>query len=156
MNVRALARTAMGRRLLRAHLLRGRAEIIGGVNDSPWDALTSDEQAFLINSYEIDILPGVWGDLEEPLLSAPPGALAEVLLRLVDRGWIAVCEVEPWTAPDGRAGFQPGPPLPRESLPELLADPLAWEYPEDDWIGALTLVETDAGRKITRKGAGEG
>ncbi|MFD7235435.1 hypothetical protein ACFWAT_08995 [Streptomyces syringium] len=131
------------------------------MNDSPWDDLTwddltSDEQAFLINSYEIDILPGVRGDLEEPLLSAPPDALAEVLLRLVDRGWITVCEVEPWTAPDGHPGFHPGPPLPRESLPALLADPRHWEYPEDAWTGALTLVETAAGRNITRKGAGAG
>ncbi|WP_432830337.1 hypothetical protein [Dactylosporangium sp. CA-092794] len=40
---------------------------------------------------------------------------------------------------------------PRRDLPGLLADPATWEYPDDvTWIGAVTLVETEAGKKISR------
>ena len=38
----------------------------------------------------------------------------------------------------------------------LLADPATWEYLDDpSWIGALTLVETEAGRTISRMSAEE-
>ncbi|MFI7517783.1 hypothetical protein ACIBVK_30265 [Micromonospora echinofusca] len=38
----------------------------------------------------------------------------------------------------------------------LLADPASWEYLGDSsWIGALTLVETEAGRTISRMSADE-
>ncbi|MDX2388508.1 MULTISPECIES: hypothetical protein [unclassified Streptomyces] len=121
-----------------------------------WEALTESERAFLINSYEIDILPGVRGDLEEADQSAPVGELAQILLGLVDRGWIEVCRVTPWTSPTGREGFRPGAPVPRDRLQALLRDAANWEYPEDgDWIGALTLVETAEGQKITRLQPGE-
>ncbi|MFD4246841.1 hypothetical protein ACFWP3_35420 [Streptomyces sp. NPDC058525] len=121
------------------------------VSKQEWEALTESERAFLINSYEIDILPGVWGDLDEAGHSSPVGELAQVLLGLVDRGWIEVRRVAPWTSPAGQEGFQPGELVPRDRLPALLCDAANWEYPEDgDWIGALTLVETAEGRKITR------
>ncbi|MFD9455700.1 hypothetical protein ACFWBC_21765 [Streptomyces sp. NPDC059985] len=126
------------------------------MSEQEWGALSESERAFLINSYEIDILPGVWGDLAEADQSSPVGELAQILLDLVDRGWIEVCMVTPWTSPTGRAGFRPGAPVPRDRLPELLRDEANWEYPQDgDWIGALTLVETAEGQKITRLQPGE-
>ncbi|RPK69185.1 hypothetical protein EES43_00010 [Streptomyces sp. ADI96-02] len=105
----------------------------------------------MVNSYEIDILPGVWGDLDEADQSRPVNELARILLDLIDRGWIEVRRFAPWTSPAGENGFQPGELVPRDQLPAILEDSANWEYPEDgNWIGALTLVETDAGKKITR------
>ncbi|WP_327365534.1 hypothetical protein [Streptomyces sp. NBC_01217] len=113
-----------------------------------WDALTRSEEAFMVNSYEIDILPGVRGDLDQ---SRPVSELAEILLALIDRGWIEVRRIAPWASPSEENGFQPGELVPRHQLPAVLEDAAAWEYPEDgDWVGALTLVETEAGKKITR------
>ncbi|MGW5003502.1 hypothetical protein ACWEP8_38280 [Streptomyces hydrogenans] len=115
------------------------------------DQLSSAERAFLINAGEIDILAGVWGDLDEPLHSGPASALVPILLPLIDRGWIAVCRLVPWTAPDGRLGTQPGLPIPRQDVPAVLADDENWEYPKSgDWLGCLTLSLTEAGRKIHR------
>ncbi|WP_037946547.1 hypothetical protein [Streptomyces thermolilacinus] len=113
--------------------------------------MTSEERAFMINATEIDVLPGVRGDLPEPLASASGAELAAVLLPLVDKGWIEVCPVVPWTAPDGSEGYQPGPAFPREDLPALLADDGRWEYAEDrDFTGGLTLTLTEAGERIPR------
>ncbi|MGY1453207.1 hypothetical protein [Streptomyces sp. SS8] len=113
--------------------------------------LSSAERAFMINASEIDILPGVWGDLPEPLASGPASELVPILLSLVDKVWINVSRVIPWTAPDGTAGFQPGPPLPRVSLPGLLADDSNWEYTADfEFMGALTLTLTEEGDRIQR------
>ncbi|MEU9464020.1 hypothetical protein ACUN29_00585 [Streptomyces sp. WC2508] len=116
-----------------------------------WDTLTKSEEAFMVNSYEIDILPGVWGDLDEADQSRPVNELAGILLALIDRGWAEVRRLAPWTSPAGENGFQPGELVPRDQLPAILEDAANWEYPEDgNWIGALTLVETEAGKKITR------
>ncbi|MET9662762.1 MULTISPECIES: hypothetical protein [unclassified Streptomyces] len=116
-----------------------------------WDTLTKSEEAFMVNSYEIDILPGVWGDLDEADQSRPVNELAGILLALIDRGWTEVRRLAPWTSPAGENGFQPGELVPRDQLPAILEDAANWEYPEDgNWIGALTLVETEAGKKITR------
>lgn len=121
------------------------------VSKQEWDALTKSEEAFMVNSYEIDILPGVWGDLDEPDQSRPVNELAGILLALIDRGWIEVRRLAPWTSPAGENGVQPGDLVPRDQLPAILEDAANWEYPEDgNWIGALTLVETEAGKKITR------
>ncbi|GHE43345.1 hypothetical protein [Streptomyces vinaceus] len=114
-------------------------------------ALTKSEGAFMVNSCEIDILAGVWGDLDDADRSRPVNELAGILLTLIDRGWIEVRRVAPWTSPSGEKGFQPGELVPRDQLPAVLEDAANWEYPDDgDWIGAVTLVETEAGRKITR------
>lgn len=125
--------------------------------ETPWvnypatDELSSEEHAFMINATEIDILPGVRGDLDEPLRSGPASDLTPILMPLVDRGWIEVCWVIPWTAPDGGAGSQPGHPIPKQDLPALLADAENWEYPQSgEWLGCLTLVLTEAGRGILR------
>jgi hypothetical protein len=115
------------------------------------DELSSAERAFMINATEIDILPGVRGDLEEPLASAGPAELAAILLPLIDRGWIEVSRLVPWTAPDGNPGLQPGPSIPGQDLPALLTDADNWEYPDDgEWLGRLTLVLTEAGQQIPR------
>ncbi|MEF9886917.1 hypothetical protein [Streptomyces sp. P9-A4] len=115
------------------------------------DQLSSAERAFMINATEIDILPGVWGDLDEPLVSGPASALVPILLPLVDRGWIEVCRVVPWTAADGTLGAQPGSPIPKQDLPAVLADAENWEYPPSGtWLGRLTLNLTEAGQRIPR------
>ena len=127
-----------------------------GMSQGEWDALPQAEKAFMINGFEGDILPGVWGDLPEALRTAPLSEVAEILLSLADRGWLEVCRVAPWTAPDGRVGFGPGDRVPREQLPMVLADPREWEYPEGpSWVGALTLVETEAGRMVSRRSTEE-
>ncbi|MER8041352.1 hypothetical protein [Streptomyces sp. NPDC094032] len=115
------------------------------------DQLSSAERAFMINATEIDILAGVWGDLDEPLVSGPASALVPILLPLVGRGWIEVRRLVPWTAPDGSLGLQPGLPIPKQDLPAVLADVENWEYPQSgEWLGCLTLTLTEAGRGIHR------
>ncbi|MFK0191474.1 hypothetical protein [Kitasatospora sp. NPDC090308] len=120
-----------------------------------WDELSEAERAFMINSCEIDILPGVWGDLDEDDQARPVCDLAEVLLTLVDRGWIEVRRVAPWVSPSGQQGFQPGDLVPRDQLAKVLLDEASWEYPDGDWVGALTLVETAAGRTVTHRSPDE-
>ncbi|KAB7835490.1 hypothetical protein [Streptomyces mobaraensis] len=120
------------------------------MSEREWQALTKSEEAFMVNSYEIDILAGVWGDLDEADQSRPVKELAGILLPLIDRGWIEVRRVAPWKSPSGQRGYQHGELVPREQLPAVLEDAANWEYPDDaDWVGAVTLVETEAGRKIT-------
>ncbi|MDI2130645.1 hypothetical protein [Yinghuangia seranimata] len=110
--------------------------------------LTDVERAFMVNSYEIDILAGVWGDLDQPWTV---GELVEILLPLIDRGWIEVRRLAPWISPTGQAGLQHGELVPREQLPAVLEDPANWKYPDnDDWIGAVTLAVTEAGRNVGR------
>lgn len=122
------------------------------MSEHEWQALTKSEEAFMVNSYEIDILAGVWGDLDDADQSRPVKELAGILLTLIDRGWIEVRRVAPWTSPFGEQGLQPGELVPRDQLPAVLEDAANWEYPDDgNWIGAVTLVETEAGKKITRR-----
>ncbi|MFJ2228813.1 hypothetical protein [Streptomyces halstedii] len=122
------------------------------MSEHEWQALTKSEEAFMVNSYEIDILAGVWGDLDDADQSRPVNELAGILLTLIDRGWIEVRRVAPWTSPSGEQGLQPGELVPRDQLLAVLEDAANWEYPDDgDWIGAVTLVETEAGEKITRR-----
>lgn len=122
------------------------------MSEHGWQALTKSEEAFMVNSYEIDILAGVWGDLDDADQSRPVNELAGILLTLIDRGWIEVRRVTPWTSPSGEQGLQPGELVPRDQLVGVLEDAANWEYPDDgDWIGAVTLVETEAGEKITRR-----
>ncbi|MFF0738747.1 hypothetical protein ACFYVK_44935 [Streptomyces chartreusis] len=121
-----------------------------------WQGLAKPEEAFMVNSREIDILAGVWGDLDDADRSRPVNELAGILLTLIDRGWIEVRRVAPWTSPSGERGFQPGELVPRGDLPAVLEDAANWEYPDDgDWIGTVTLVETEAGKGITRRSPAE-
>ncbi|MGW4645419.1 hypothetical protein [Kitasatospora sp. NPDC004289] len=122
------------------------------MSENPWDDLPGIEKAFMINAFEIDILPGARGDFDEADQDRPVGEVAAVLLALVDRGWVEVRRIVPWVSPTGQMGNAVGDPVPRDHLVTVLQDEASWEYPDDgDWIGALTLVETDAGRRITRK-----
>ncbi|MFC9856315.1 MULTISPECIES: hypothetical protein [unclassified Streptomyces] len=122
------------------------------MSEREWQALTQSEEAFMVNSYEIDILAGVWGDLDDADQSRPVNELAGILLTLIDRGWIEVRRVAPWTFPSGEKGFQPGELVPRDQLPAVLEDAANWEYPDGaSWTGAVTLVETEAGKEITRR-----
>jgi hypothetical protein len=99
---------------------------------------------------EMDILPGVRSDLDGAERQLPFDELARVLLSLVDRGWIEVRRYKRWISNEGLEGLTPGDVVPREALPQILADPSSWEYPEDpSWIGALTLVRTEAGRVVS-------
>jgi hypothetical protein len=127
------------------------------VSKAEWDALSQVEKAFMISGTEIDILPGFWGDVPEAMQHAPLSEMTAVLLSLVDRGWLEVRRLAPWVAPDGQGGSGPGDLVPREQLPMVLADPREWEYPADpsNWVGALTLVETEVGRRVTHMSADE-
>jgi hypothetical protein len=121
------------------------------VSRQDWDALSHVEQCFFINATEMDILPGVLGDLEAAERQLPFEELATILLSLIDRGWIEARRYARWIAPDGLEGLAPGDVVPRSELPEVLADPASWEYPDNpSWLGALTLVRTEAGLVISR------
>ncbi|WP_076473384.1 hypothetical protein [Micromonospora avicenniae] len=120
-----------------------------------WKRLSNVERAFFINAFEMDILAGVFGDLDPVEQDVPLEELAQTLLSLVDRGLVEVRRYARWIADDGRKGLVPGDPIPRHDLPQVLADPAAWDYPDDtSWIGAITLVETDAGRTISHSSQG--
>ncbi|MFE3238645.1 hypothetical protein ACFXKJ_41890, partial [Kitasatospora indigofera] len=58
-------------------------------------------------------------------------------------------------SPSGQKGLQPGDLVPREQLAAVLLDETNWEYPDGDWIGSLTLVQTAAGRKVTHRFPGQ-
>lgn len=69
--------------------------------------------------------------------------VAAAVLSMVDRGWIEVHRLQPWTSPDGRRGTQYGDPIDHAELPSIIADPDAWDDPADaGWIGELTLSRT--------------
>ncbi|MEU6205835.1 hypothetical protein ABZ814_19905 [Micromonospora musae] len=117
-----------------------------------WKRLTNVERAFFINAFEMDLLAGVFGDLDPAEQDMPLGELALVLLSLVDRGFVEARRYARWIADDGREGLTPGDVIPQHELPQVLADSATWAYPdEDSWIGAISLVETDAGRRISRR-----
>jgi hypothetical protein len=121
------------------------------VSGRDWDNLTHIEQCFFINAMEMDILPGVFGDLTEAERRFPLDELARILLSLVDRGWIEVRRYARWISEEGLEGLTPGDVVPRSELPLVLEDPASWEYPDDtSWIGAPTLVRTEAGLIVSR------
>ena len=65
------------------------------------------------------------------------------VLSMVERGWVVLHRLEPWTSPDGQHGTQYGDPIDPAALPSLLADPDTWDDPADErWIGELTLSLT--------------
>lgn len=123
---------------------------------SDWNALSHVEQSFFINAMEMDLLPGVLGDLDGAERETPFEQLATILLALIDRGWIEVRRYRRWISPEGLDGLTPGDVVPRPELPGVLADPASWEYPDDPrWLGALTLVLTEAGLVISRLSSAE-
>jgi hypothetical protein len=119
------------------------------VSEAEWGALSTVERAFLINGMEMDLLAGVFGDLDPDERELPLPELARILLTMVDRGWLGVHRYIDWTAPDGRLGNTPGDAITRTEVPAVLADPVSWAYPDGSrWTGAVTLVRTEAGRAI--------
>ena len=70
----------------------------------------------------MDILPGVFGDLDPAQREPSLSELASVLLKLVDNGWMEMRRYVR-VADDGREGLAYGDPVPRDQLPVLLADP---------------------------------
>ena len=80
-----------------------------------------------------------------------PIDLPRAVQSLVDRGWVNVCRIEPWTAPVGRQGTTHGAPIDLADVPRVLSDPATWEEPGDRWYGAVTLTPTEAGWMVLRK-----
>jgi hypothetical protein len=73
--------------------------------------------------------------------------VAAAVLALVDRGWVEVRRLEPWTAPDGREGAMYGAVIGRAELPAVLADPDTWDDPEGvSWVGEVTLSQVEGWR----------
>lgn len=71
------------------------------------------------------------------------GEMAAAVQSAVDRGWVEVHRLEPWTSPDGREGAQYGDPIDPAELPSILADPDTWDEPAtEEWTGELTLSQT--------------
>jgi hypothetical protein len=77
--------------------------------------------------------------------------LPSLVLDLVDRGWVTVHRIEPWAPPGGGQGSTYSAPIPRGEIRGILADPATWEEPTgDSWVGAITLAETEAGKRVLR------
>ena len=113
------------------------------------DELSHIEQAFFVNAAEHDILACVFGDLDEAEQALPPAQLAEILLGLIDQGWLEVRRYVSWTTPDGKRGYIPGDVIDRGKLRSVLADSSTWDYERCflDWQGALILTFTESGLK---------
>ncbi|MBY8877257.1 hypothetical protein [Actinacidiphila acidipaludis] len=117
-----------------------------------WSNVTPIEHALMICAQEAwGILAYAEGDIEDGE-DYEQDDLIRGVLNLVDRGWVHVHRIEPWTAPDGHTGVDYGPPVPRPGIPSLLAEPATWDDPEDpSWVGAVTLSFTDAWRELRRQ-----
>ncbi|MGW0633370.1 hypothetical protein [Streptomyces sp. NPDC002758] len=115
------------------------------MSDSLWDGLAWVEQDLLVCAQEAwGILPYACSGPDDRGEPASDEDIAAALLGLVDRGWVEVCRLEPWTSPNGESGIQYGPPIPREVLERLLRLPETWDDPVDQsWVGALTLSRTE-------------
>lgn len=96
------------------------------------DELSHEEECLLVNASEHDLLPGVLCDwlpdleLADKLSHLP--ALAEALLRLVDRGLLEVRQFTPQLAAIGAYEV-----VGRAELGELLADQASWQYTQRGW-----------------------
>lgn len=117
-----------------------------------WDRLSRIEHDLMICAMESwGILPHAC-DVDDSGHVVSAIEVAAKVLDLVDRGWIDVHRLEPWTSPDGVNGATYGLAIPRAELDELLANVETWAEPSSSsWIGAVTLAETDLGRQITRR-----
>lgn len=115
--------------------------------DDGWATVTPVEHALMICAQEASgILAYAEGDIVDGE-DYEQADLVRGVLSLVDRGWVHVHRIEPWTAPDGHTGVGYGPPIPRTEIPSLLEDPATWDDPEDpNWLGAVTLTLTGTWR----------
>jgi len=100
-----------------------------------YDVLTCARESWGILPYLVEHKrpDGEWPSHEE---------VVTAVLALVERGWVEVHRLEPWTSPDGESGAQYGEPIEHVDLPAILADPDVWDAPDGDWIGTLTLSRT--------------
>jgi hypothetical protein len=73
------------------------------VSHSDWNNLTRIERSFLVNAAEQDILAGTLGDLDEAEQDLPHGRLGEILVGLIDRGWVEVRRYVIGTMPDWKS-----------------------------------------------------
>lgn len=111
------------------------------MSDSAANGLTDIEEQLMVCAME------AWGILPYarpvPSGSGVPVStqeMAAAVLALVERGWVEVHLLEPWTAPDGRQGAMYGAAIGRAELPAVLADPDTWDDPESaSWVGEVTL-----------------
>jgi len=123
------------------------------VSESVWDLLTQTELELMICAREASgVLAYACSNQDGDGEAVSDKAVSELVLGLVDRGWVEVCRFEPWTAPDGGRGLQLGASIPRGDLGEVLADPATWDDPADvSWVGAVTLRETEEWLKLSRR-----
>ncbi|MET7891810.1 hypothetical protein [Streptomyces mirabilis] len=118
--------------------------------DSPWTALTRVEHDLMISATEASGILVYATNSKDEVGHAVD--LPQIVLGLVDRGWVHIHRLERWTSPDGQAGATYGPPIPRAEIPAVLKDPAVWDDPDDpDWIGAVTLSVTETWRALNRQ-----
>lgn len=106
----------------------------------------------MVNAREHDLLPSVLYDWRTDLeladkLPLLPG-LADDLIALVDQGLIEVRRV--FLDENGTDSYDV---VPRDSLPDVLADQAVWLYTDHTWLHrdeGLVIVETAAGQELSR------
>jgi hypothetical protein len=114
-----------------------------------WDELTHEQRVLLVNASEHDFLHGVMGDwrpagaASHDERTARAGELVEVLLAMVDAGWIEVRRF-------ARVDSDEYETLSREMLPGVLSDPAIWDWWWDSPEPALALVFTERGGQLWR------
>lgn len=108
--------------------------------DKPtWDSLSKIEHDLMICAIEgWGILPYAC-DVDDSGRAVSDADVAAMVLELVDRGWVEIHRLVPWTSPTGAEGVTYGPAVLRADLDELLLDPASWAEPSGSWVGALTL-----------------
>ena len=113
------------------------------MTETQWSALSHTEQELMICALEGTGMLAFVDDHDE---HGDPVDLSAVVLSLVDRGWVSVHRMEPWTAPDGQQGIAYGAALARDEIFEVLADPATWDCVNSYlWYGAVTLWLTETG-----------
>ena len=107
-----------------------------------WSALSQTEQDLMICALEGTGMLAFAGNEDDH----------GTVLSLVDRGWVTVHRIGPWTAPDGQRGITYGPALARDDISEILATPDTWDAHNSYlWYGAVTLWLTPAGWAASHK-----
>jgi hypothetical protein len=117
-----------------------------------WNDLNHEEQCLMVNAREHDLLPGVlWDwrtDLDQEYKLALLPVLADALIALVDQGYKEVRRL--FVGVNGNDSYNV---IPRDQLPDVLADQVVWEYTDHSWIHrdeGLAIVETATGQELSR------
>lgn len=125
---------------------------------SSWDEMTSVERAVLTNAFESDILPGIINDIEDLPYEEAVIEAARTVLAFIEAGYAELRRYRNVPTPLGTTGegLVHGELIPKAELGSILADPQTWEYPSDPrWEGALVLVGTPEGYKISHRVEGD-